>query len=173
LFVGRLHDSKGIRLLLRTAEQLAERYRFSLTVIGGGPIQSELTDRYSARSWCRFTGFIDQAKISDFMVNSDVLCVPSTWQENSPGVVIHALSLGLPVLGSNKGGIPELIQHGMTGLLVNAGDPAAWTAAIEQLLQDPAMLRQWRRNAAEQAARFDQDVLASGFLEFMESVAAQ
>jgi glycosyltransferase involved in cell wall biosynthesis len=56
---------------------------------------------------------------------------------------------------------------------VNAGDLAAWTAAIEQLLEDPAMLRHWRHNAAERAAQFDQDVLASGFLEFMESVAAQ
>jgi glycosyltransferase involved in cell wall biosynthesis len=173
LFVGRLHDSKGIRLLLSVAERLAERYPFTLTVVGTGPIQAELVERYGAHDWCRFTGFINQTEISNRMINSDVLCIPSIWQENSPGVVIHALSLGLPVLGSNKGGIPELIQHGITGQLVNPGDEGAWTSAIEQVLADPALLRNWRRNASERSTQFDQDTLARGFLDFMESVAAR
>jgi glycosyltransferase involved in cell wall biosynthesis len=172
LFVGRLHASKGITMLLRIAESLASRYRFSLTIVGSGPLEEELTRQYSEQTWCRFKGFISQAEISNIMVNSDVLCVPSTWRENSPGVVIHALTLGLPVLGTNKGGVPELIDHEKTGLLVEAGNESAWTQALERVLQDRRELDGWRRTALQGAARFDQDVLANQFLNFMLSVAA-
>src|SRR2546430_14190684 len=65
---------------------------------------------FGDRAWCRFHGHVAQQQVSNFMQGSDVLCVPSLWQENSPGVVIHALSQGLPVIGSDKGGIPELVR---------------------------------------------------------------
>jgi glycosyltransferase involved in cell wall biosynthesis len=77
--------------------------------------------------------------ISNIMVNSDILCIPSIWAENSPGVVIHALSLGLPVIGSDKAGIPELVEDGKNGLLVPPGDMLAWQVALERIL-DPGAL---------------------------------
>jgi glycosyltransferase involved in cell wall biosynthesis len=172
LFVGRLHASKGITMLLRIAESLSSRYRFSMTIAGSGPLEAELVQQYGNKPWCSFKGFISQSQMSDIMVNSDVLCVPSTWRENSPGVVIHALTLGLPVLGSNKGGVPELIEHERTGLLVEAGNEVAWTRALERVLNSPGELNAWRDNALHGAARFDQDVLANQFLNFMLSVAA-
>jgi len=52
-----------------------------------------------------------QQQVMDLMANSDVLCVPSIWIENSPGVVIQALGIGLPVLGSDRGGITSLVRH--------------------------------------------------------------
>jgi glycosyltransferase involved in cell wall biosynthesis len=172
LFVGRLHESKGIKLLLQVARELARHRTFTLTVVGTGPLEEELRARYAGEAWCRFTGFIDHSAMSNLMVNSDLLCIPSVWQENSPGVIIHALGLGLPVLASRKGGIPELVTDGVTGALVEAGDEAAWTLALEQLLEQPSRLQEWRKNALERVAQFDQDRLASGFLDFMESVAA-
>jgi glycosyltransferase involved in cell wall biosynthesis len=172
LFAGRLHASKGITMLLRIAESLSRRYRFSLTIAGSGPLEAELVQQYGNKPWCSFKGFISQSQMSNIMVNSDVLCVPSTWRENSPGVVIHALTLGLPVMGSNKGGVPELIEHDRTGLLVEAGNEAAWTRALERVLNNPRELNAWRDNALRGAARFDQDELANQFLNFMLSVAA-
>lgn len=172
LFIGRLHDSKGISLLLRVLEKLAPKFRFSMTVIGTGPLEASLREQYSSASWCSFAGFIDQVDISNYIINSDLLCVPSIWQENSPGVVIHALSLALPVMASNKGGIPELVRDSVTGILVGAGDENSWSDSLRKVLESPGLLHDWRNNAEADVQMFDQEILANKFLDFMRSVAA-
>lgn len=170
LYVGRLHVSKGVHVLLAAASMLANKYRFTVTIAGSGPAEEELYDTYAGASWCRFTGFIPQGGVSDLMVNSDVLCVPSIWMENSPGVIAHALTLGLPVLGSNKGGIPELIRDGVTGALVEPGDVSAWRDALSLILERPTLLGTWRENAKHSAAEFEQSHLGTKLLEFMHAI---
>jgi glycosyltransferase involved in cell wall biosynthesis len=171
LYVGRLHVSKGVHLLMAAASLLAARYRFSVTIAGSGPAERELRGLYAEASWCRFTGFIAQEAISNLMVNSDVMCVPSIWMENSPGVIAHALTLGLPVIGSNKGGIPELIRDGVTGLLVEPGNLSAWARALSVVLEEPHVLEGWRENALEGAFEFEQSHLGTKLLEFMHTIA--
>jgi glycosyltransferase involved in cell wall biosynthesis len=167
LYVGRMHANKGVRLLLEAAERLSARHRFTLTLVGAGPEEAELREKYGSKDWCKFTGFISQPEISNLMRNSDVLCIPSIWAENSPGVVIHALGLGLPVVGSDNAGIPELVEHEKNGLLVPPGDLAAWTAALDGILTDPARLAPWRAYALENAYRFDQDFLGGEMVKFI------
>src|SRR5207253_6388102 len=94
-------------------------------------------------------------------------CVPSIWRENSPGVVIHALSQGLPVIGSDKGGIPELVHHNRNGLLVPAGDTDAWRRALEGVLTEPKTLAAWRTNLAKEANLFDQEQLGHKLLQLI------
>ena len=103
------------------------------------------------------------------MVNSDVLCVPSIWAENSPGVVIHALGLGLPVIGSDKGGIPELVEHNKNGMLVPPNDVTAWQNALESIFINPSMLVDWRIYAVQNTHQFDQDYLGNKILDFVYS----
>jgi glycosyltransferase involved in cell wall biosynthesis len=171
LYVGRLHLSKGVHVLLAAASMLAAQYRFSVTIVGSGPAERELHDMYADASWCRFTGFVAQEAISNLMVNSDVMCIPSIWMENSPGVIAHALTLGLPVIGSNKGGIPELIRHGVTGLLVEPGDLSAWRRALGSILELPSLLERWRENALDGTSEFEQSRLGTQLLEFMHTIA--
>ena len=111
LYVGRLDAPKGIDTLIDAAALIAKNHTIELTVIGTGPEELHLHTKYGHYGWCKFTGFLTEETISNYMVNSDVLCVPSLWPEVLGGVIVHALSLGLPVLGSNMGGIPELIEH--------------------------------------------------------------
>ena len=101
------------------------------------------------------------------MVQSDVLCTPSIWPENSPGVVIQALGLGLPVLGSDIGGIPELIEHDKNGLLVAANDPAKWETALKSILDNPKQLEKWSDYAKANAQKFDQDALGRKILALL------
>jgi glycosyltransferase involved in cell wall biosynthesis len=170
LYVGRIQPSKGISLLLEAASWLAQDHHFTMTVVGSGPEEARLRKLYSGASWCRFAGFITQAEISNLMINSEIMCVPSIWAENSPGVVVHALSLGLPVVGSKRGGIPELIDNGRTGSLVEAGDIEAWRYELERLLSTPKMLKAWRENAAREAGRFEQATIGKQIIEFMKLI---
>ena len=172
LYVGRLHSTKGVNLLLAAAAALAKKYSFTLTVVGSGPDETALRATYAAADWCRFTGFVSQAEISNIMMNSDVLCIPSIWLENSPGVVIHALSLGLPVMGSDKGGIPELIADHKNGLLFPANDAEALRAALETILQDPSVLKGWRDYALTHTKQFDPDYLGQKILALSQVIRA-
>jgi glycosyltransferase involved in cell wall biosynthesis len=138
--------------------------------VGTGPQEAELRAQFAAEPWCTFTGFVNQADLSNIMQESDVLCVPSIWFENSPGVLIQALGLGLPVLGSNIGGIPELVEHGRNGLVLPPGDVEAWRSALEDVLQTPEKLRDWQSHALAHATRFEQDHLGKLTVDFIETV---
>jgi len=173
LYAGRIHQTKGVDVLLQSARRLQRSGNarpFRVTIVGTGPQEAELRSEYGAEPWVTFTGFVNQADLSNIMLNSDVLCVPSVWFENSPGVLIQALGLGLPVLGSNMGGIPELIEHGHNGLVLPPGDVEAWRAALENILEHPETLKDWRSYALAHSARFDQDYLGALTLKFIETV---
>jgi len=167
LYVGRLHAAKGVDILLSALDCLAKSFEFRMNVVGSGPEEQILRERFGSRGWCHFHGHLTEQQVSDFMEESDVLCIPSVWQENSPGVAIHALSQGLPVIASDKGGIPELVSHNRNGLLVPAGDRDAWRKALEAVLTQPKMLEAWRANMAQETDLFDQQQLGQKLLQFI------
>jgi glycosyltransferase involved in cell wall biosynthesis len=173
LYVGRLHSSKGVSVAIEALDGLDADRRFSLTILGSGPDEAQLRARYGGRPWLEFGGHVSLQAVADAMENSDALLVPSIWNENSPGVVIQALAQGLPVIGSAKGGIPELVRHKENGLLVAPGDVAAWRAALAGVIADPALLEPLRRNALAAADRFAKPALSHEALSVFETIAAR
>ncbi|MEP9356970.1 glycosyltransferase family 4 protein [Xanthobacter sp. KR7-65] len=173
LFVGRVHATKGVDMLLEAVKRVAVSRAVSLTIIGDGPDRLKLESEYAGEPWCRFTGFITQQEISNHIVNSDLLCIPSVWVENSPGVVIHARSLGLPIIGSARGGIPELVDAGISGSLLPPGDVNAWAAEIERLIDAPDEVARWRKNALATSNTFEPDGVGQQIETFMYSLARQ
>lgn len=125
-FLGRVTDVKGIRTLCKAASQ----FPFKLKVIGGGDILDELKSTYpdidflGQMDWCDFRPILEGAK---FMV------LPSEWSENNPLTVIEAQSLGTPVLGARIGGIPELIEEGVSGLTFESGNVDDLKEKIQQM----------------------------------------
>ena len=109
-FIGRLSHEKGARTLIEAANQLPDR---KLVVIGGGPLENEL--RAIAGSHIEFVGFKQWDEIKTLVGRARFVVVPSEWYENNPLSIIEAKSLGTPVLGAKIGGIPELIQNGVSG----------------------------------------------------------
>ncbi|ODT15901.1 MAG: hypothetical protein ABS35_30065 [Kaistia sp. SCN 65-12] len=171
LYVGRLHPSKGVALLIEAVAALVGEHRLSLDIVGDGAEATLLRALHPDAEWLRFHGHVDPAAVADHMAEADLLCVPSLWRENWPGVVVQALGIGLPVLGSRIGGIPELIEPGVTGELVEAGDRDGWIAALRAVLVDPGRLTVWRRNAEATRHRFDQDELGGRLVAFMGEIA--
>lgn len=170
LYVGRLHATKGINLLLDVLVKLSEKHRFTLNILGDGPEAKTLHEHYGKYKWCNFAGHVKETDVSNAMAQSDVLCTPSIWLENSPGVVIHALSQGLPVLGSDIGGIPELITDRKNGRLITANDSAAWESSILEILNNPSLLKEWGNYAKSDAIRFKQETNGAKILAFFKSV---
>jgi glycosyltransferase involved in cell wall biosynthesis len=172
LFVGRLDKTKGIDLLLSVLENLSQRYRFTVDLLGDGAQAKALRVRFGHHDWCHLKGHVSQESVSNHMIQSDVLCTPSIWAEPLGDVVIQALMLGLPVLGSGIGGIPELIDHDKNGLLIPPNDAEAWQQAILSILDNPTQLETWGAYAKANAEKFDQDANGRKVLTQLEDVVA-
>jgi glycosyltransferase involved in cell wall biosynthesis len=173
LYVGRLHESKGLYVLLQALEPLSARHEFTLTLVGTGPSEDDLKRRFGHHRWIEFAGHVSVQEVANRMAQSDLLLVPSIWFENSPGVIIEALGQGLPVMGSNAGGIPELVMHEKNGILVEAGDVRAWGTAIEGILDHPERLEAYKDSAGAAMQEFNQDTLGRRVVAFYESVRTQ
>jgi sugar transferase (PEP-CTERM/EpsH1 system associated) len=121
--------------LLKTAPALAPRLRLAL--IGAGPLREEcraLLEAAGAADLAWLPGERDD--IPDILRGFDVFVLPSI-SEGASNTILEAMATGLPVVATDVGGNPELVEHGRTGLLVPAGDPVSMAQAIARYLQDP------------------------------------
>lgn len=136
-YVGRLSQEKGVADLLEAASRLPHR----LKVAGGGPLEPQLREQYGACPNIEFLGHLDAARVANLLAGARFSVVPSQWYENNPLSVVESLSAGTPVLGSDIGGIPELIDS-TNGIIFQPFDKGTLATAIET-----AMARQWDHGA--------------------------
>ena len=172
VYAGRLEETKGVGVLLQAAEAAHQQADFTLTVVGKGSAEEALRARYGHHPWIHFTGHVTMQEAIDHIAGGDMLCIPSIWLENSPGVVIQALGMSVPVISSNVGGLPELVHHDENGLLVPPGDVKAWEDALLMVLSDKGRLARYQDNAAQRAGEFDQDHIGRRYLQFIEQIRA-
>jgi glycosyltransferase involved in cell wall biosynthesis len=141
LFVGRLEEVKGVRVLLEAARLVGPDV--TVIVVGHGPLEVEvqqaadegIVDYLGRRNWDEIAQLMDQAR---------ALVVPSLWEENCPMVVLEAGARGCPVVASDRGGLRELVHHGEDGLLFAAGDVGALSDALLKLISDDVLLARLR-----------------------------
>ena len=103
-YIGRLSEEKGIKNLLEVASQLP----YKLYIAGDGPLKEIMEKEYSSNT-IEFLGHQDKTEIITLLKKVHFSIIPSIWYENNPLSVIESLCSGTPVLGSNMGGIPELL----------------------------------------------------------------
>jgi glycosyltransferase involved in cell wall biosynthesis len=143
LFVGRLSVEKGIAQLLDAWENWVPG-TLQLTVVGDGPLRSELESRRVPN--VRFEGRLSSADLRRLMLSARALVFPSIWYEGQPMVLLEAMAAGLPLLVSNIGGIPETVAATRTAVMARPGDIESWTLALDHL-HDPV----WLENAGSSA----------------------
>ena len=166
LYVGRLRAEKGILVALQAlALLMGEQSRtgmrvppLRLDVIGDGNdvYLGELENYVQGQHLSEvvhFHGRIQQDELIDRYDCSDLLLVPSLWQEPFGLVVVEAMARGLPVIASNLGGPAEILTHGVDGLLVEPGNEQELAAAIRLLLNDPAKRAHMGRSARDTVER--------------------
>ena len=148
-FIGRLDPTKGIEPLLE-AFDAAHLPNAELWIAGNGKADYEQPLR--ANHAGKRVRFLGRVAPRDFYPAVDIVVVPSLWHEPLGMVVAEALAFGKPVIGSRRGGIPEMIRGGENGLLFEPDRPEELVAALRQLGSDPA-LRVRMSEAARAAAR--------------------
>jgi colanic acid/amylovoran biosynthesis glycosyltransferase len=155
LFVGRLARIKGVETLLRAIPLIGRPVE--LTLVGDGPLRPEL-ERLAEGLPVRFAGEVAFGEVGRFLASSQVLVLPSL-SENLPNVVLEALAAGLPVVASRVGAVPELIQDGVNGYIVEPGDAHGIAARLRQLCDSDEHCRALGRGAMESVRPFTAEVL--------------
>jgi glycosyltransferase involved in cell wall biosynthesis len=168
LYVGQISAIKGVDFLIRTIISANLIDRVELNVVGAGRDLDQIRARYSDYSSISFAGHVSQQEVANAMAGADLLCVPSLWRENSPGVVIQALQIGLPVFASRTGGIPELVRDGIDGRLLGPGDEIDWGEAISSIVNDPSKLDLFRGKIRENLERFSASRSVESYVEIIE-----
>jgi glycosyltransferase involved in cell wall biosynthesis len=164
-FLGRLQPSKGIEWLLQRLTDLpSEQWEIWVAGAGEAGYVAELQRRYGSPR-VRFLGFV---RPEELFARIDVLLVPSLWQEPFGMTIIEAYAHGIPVIAANRGGSPEIVDHGHTGFLIDPDSPHSLLTAIRSVREDPELVTRMRRNVLEKAKEFSTRQMVDRYLALYE-----
>jgi glycosyltransferase involved in cell wall biosynthesis len=141
--VGRLNEVKRQDLLIRSFARVRERFaNAKLLLVGDGPRREELEALVAELGLQHATSFAGyQARPDRFLHAMDIFALTSR-AEGLPLAILEAWAAGLPVVSTSVGGIPKVVEHGKTGLLIESGDEDALTESLCRLLAEPSLSRQ-------------------------------
>ncbi len=169
--VAYLIPEKGVEYLVRAFAQMRDRTS-RLTIVGDGPQASmlgELAVRSNVGDRVSFLGLRDD--VEDLIDQSDIFVHPAIWAEAFGFTIAEAIASERAVIASRVGGIPELIEHGRSGILVEPGDVSALTAALDRLTEDASFRLELGQNARRRAVdKFDLKRSVRGHLDWYESL---
>lgn len=146
--VARLIEKKGIGDLIRACHILRERGRsFRLEIIGKGPLRAALKRQVhllDLQNLVRFQGALAQEAVREAYRQADIFALPCVISEDGdrdgiPTVLLEAMACGLPVVSTGVSGIPELVESGRDGILVEPRNPGMLADALERLLSDESL----------------------------------
>jgi len=137
-FIGTLAPNKGIEVLLKAYHKIKKtNYRLFIAGSGKEDYEEYLKSKFQDNSII----FMGKVNPKDFFEKVDVTIVPSIWYENFPGVIVESFAFGTPVIGSNIGGIPEMISEGINGVLF---DPYNEEDLMQKMQIFEKEINEWR-----------------------------
>ncbi|GIT89246.1 glycosyltransferase family 4 protein [Roseobacter sp. OBYS 0001] len=159
IFVGRLDAVKGVPLLLDAAAALRARHPDArITIVGDGPHREQLeaqVARLGLGEMVKFLGYRSQDAVADLLAEADMLVLPS-FAEGVPVVLMEAMAARLPVIASQVAGVGELVEDGVSGHVIPAGDTQTLIARMDRLLSHPEVCAQMgKAGRAKVEADFD------------------
>ncbi len=160
--VSKLWDGKGHEVLIEAFRELKREIKnLRLVIVGEGYLLNKLrglVNEYRLSDSVLFTGF--QMEVSEIIATFDVAVLPSFF-EGMGRVLLEAMAMEKPVVASRVGGIPDLVEHGINGLLVRPGNVQELAGALKKILNDEGLARKMGiRGRKRIKEKFDADVMA-------------
>jgi glycosyltransferase involved in cell wall biosynthesis len=150
VYFGRLSYEKGIKTLINAARDIPE---LKLKIVGTGPLSKEIIKETKQYEHIDILGFKNWIELKSILLKAKFFVIPSEWYENNPLSVLEAFALGLPGIGANIGGIPELIQDNITGVLFKSGSSGELKTKIRYMINE-ADLNRFSLNCKKISAEF-------------------
>lgn len=169
-YVGRFAPQKDVVSVIQAFDLL--RADAMLTLVGDGPDRPLVEAAIAATrrpQRIRCTGFVPHDRVPALLGEFEVMVLASRYEELG-SVLVEGLRAGVPIVATAVGGIPEVVRHGETGLLVPPADPAALAGAIDLVLSDPGLAGQLSKTARAASEAYAWDDLARSVLTIYESV---
>lgn len=174
-FAGRLVERKGVRVLLEAMVRVRERVPGArLVIAGGGPDEADfrkLAIEFALGDSVEFTGHLSAAEVERRMSAAWVMAVPSLVQEAFSNTALESMMRGTMVVASDVGGFPEMIEPGVSGMLVPRGDADALADSLVTCLADRERCDKMGAQARERALReFSAETMGGRFIELYSSI---
>lgn len=160
-FIGRFNHVKGLHILIKAIKRLPLDRHVELRIYGRAKLDEEkdylgLTQKLAKDDdRIKFCGELTDNNRRDVFMHFDILAAPSIWLETGPFVILEAFSRGIPVIGSDLGGIAELVTNRVNGLLVEAGNVRLWANAISWIYKHPQALQDWSSHIPDVRSNID------------------
>lgn len=142
LYFGRFSEEKGIRTVIEAAKRCED---IPFIFAGNGPYEDEVNQLTNVKN----VGFVTGEKLSNAISNAQFSLIASECYENCPFSVMESQMLGTPVIGANIGGIPELIEDGVTGRLFESGNSNDLAQKIENMWNNKNLVEQYSENCRQ------------------------
>jgi len=156
LFVGRLNRYKGVHVLVSAFKQLKYK-NIHLHIVGEGKEQEELKKIAENHPDITFHGFVSENELIGLYRKANIAVVPSIWYETFGIVIIESFKYSTPVIASNIGGFPELVENGYNGFLFEAGNADDLKKILENIIVNPGELKRLSDNAFESVKKYSMD----------------
>lgn len=153
LYFGRLSKEKGILNLLEAFSYIENQ---KLYIAGDGPekekIEKMIKDRHLENN-VKLLGFLNEKEMQEAIANSKFVVLPSIWYDNCPYSILETLTIGKPVIGSDIGGIPELVKNKQNGLIFKHDDIRDLEEKMKLLFENNELVKEYSKNAKKIAQK--------------------
>jgi glycosyltransferase involved in cell wall biosynthesis len=158
LFAGRCYpQQKGLEVLLDAMAFLRDDARIRLRIVGedwgGHSVIRSMARSHGIKDRITLLGRVDRPSLIEEFQSADVFVLPSLF-DSFPIAILEAMAAGLPVVATRVGGVPDIVEDGRTGVLVDPGDAKALAGALRGLASDGSARREMGRRGRERARQF-------------------
>lgn len=173
LYVGGLRPVKGVEFIIRAIPYVLKRLpKTKFILVGDGPSRKDieqLITKIGVSRSVQLEGRVSREKLLAYYQKADIFLMPSL-NEPQGIVALEAMACGLPVVGSNVGGIPEMVRDGENGLLVTPGNASALSDAIITLLTNMQLIRNYSVNALQTAEKYSWENNIEKMIDLYEGI---
>jgi glycosyltransferase involved in cell wall biosynthesis len=168
-YMGGLNRIKGVQVLINAFQKIKNNH-ILLHIYGKGIDEEEFKEMAFSDPRIIFHGYLERDKLMDFYRETNVTVLPSICYDNSPMMIYESLTNSTPVIASEIGGIPELIEDNYNGYLFKPGDEHELQSILEDLIKNPETLKVLENGAFRSAAKYSMEQYVSSFEEIYQSL---